>query len=557
MRAVREEKRVSEGASSGETPQSFGETLHDVLVRTIERDGSPGLLTLQFPTGAGKSYAVERTIATLVAKMPDGAPPVLFVTPQKKNIPDADAVVELCRAKGYEPSPHDVMRLHSIPEMLAATVNDELLATIPREHRSRTNVDELVDTVRCLKESKGYGDAVRRIIPKFKRSVKSLLPSDGWEERLNLLENAEEWRWLAKLWPFVFTRRAKALLMTSSKFFLPHDTLIEAPCPIDEAGWIRDSIVFMDEFDSTKMDCLEAIVSKSTKSRADLPGLVRSLWHGADISTLPESMLAGEETERTLGRLGELRRVLEETAEKTHVDYVYKAEEGVVETAGLFMYDGTRRGTSIGTPYSVRTDDARRENVIARKSSDDGSRRLAADVSELRGAVAYAQSVIASLLRERHGYSLEGMDEETVRNEILSTLEAFGVKDQNEQQLMLNGISEVLRGGGDYRGSFREGWTLYEQGFGLIAIEDSEAHRFSTHIYAYAMDETPEKRLRTLIEKSLVIGLSATALVNSPLCNYDLEWLAGQRPALMRSLSDEDSRLLRDAFVRHIEGQDR
>ena len=551
---MNQEKRVSEGVPSGEAPQSFGDTLHGVLVRTIQGDRSPGLLTLQFPTGVGKSYAVEHAIATLIATMPDGAPPVLFVTPQKKNIPDAGDIVELCRAEGYEPAPYDVMRLHSIPEMLAATVNDELLATIPREHRSRTNVEELFDTVRCLKGNKGYGDAVRRILPEFKRSVKSLLPSLGWEERLSLLENDDEWRWLAKLWPFVFTRRAKVLLMTSSKFFLPHDTLIEAPCPIDEAEWLRGAIVFIDEFDSTKKDCLNAIVSKSTKSRADIPGLVRSLWHGVDVSTLPESMLAGEDAERNLGRLGELRQVLEDVAHKTHVDYVYKAEEGAVESAGLFMYDGTRRGTSIGAHYLVRTDDARRENVIEKKSSGKESRPLAVDVSELRGAVSYAQRVIASMLRDRHGYRLEGMDEEAVRNEILSTLETLGVKDRNEQELMLNGVREVLRGGGDYRGSLREGWTLYEQGFGLIAVEESEAHRFSTHIYAYAMDETPEKRLRALIEKSLVIGLSATALVDSPLCNYDLDWLRNQRPALVRGLSDEDSRLLRDAFARHIAG---
>ena len=49
------------------------------------------------------------------------------------------------------------------------------------------------------------------------------------------------------------------------------------------------------------------------------------------------------------------------------------------------------------------------------------------------------------------------MDEEAVKNEILSTLEALGVKDRGGQMLMLDGIREILKGGSHNRGSLREG----------------------------------------------------------------------------------------------------
>lgn len=538
--------------------KTFGDTLHGVLTRTIQKDASPGLLVLQFPTGSGKSYAVERTIATLASKMPESAPPILFVTPQKKNIPDEATIIDLCRAEGLELAPHAVMRLQSVNEMLSETVHEDLLESIPEEHKTKTNIEELIDTVRYLKNSKGCDEAIRRLVSTFKRSVRSLFPVKGWEERLELLEQGGEWKWLADLWPSIFTRRAKILLMTSAKFFNPHDTLIEAACPIDQAEWIRGAIIFMDEFDSTKNDCLRAITSRSTKDRCDLPGLVRTLWRGVNLSTAPQSLFAGNDTERNIDRFRQLKGILDEAAGETHVDYVYKAAEGVLNTAGLFMYDGTRRGTNLGTPYYVKTDTSRRENVIVTGLRvGDESRTLASDVNELRGAITYTQRVIVSILRDRHGYGLDGMDEEAMKNEILSTLEALGVKDRSEQLFMLQGIGEMLKGGKRSRGSLRDGQTMYEQGFGLVAIEDSEAHRFSTHIYAYAMDDTPEKRLRSLIERSFVVGLSATARIDSPLCNYDLDWLSEQRPSLMRTLTSEDSKLLEEAYARHTEGYKR
>ena len=388
---------------------TFGDTLHKVLV-----------LTLQFPTGTGKSYAVERTIATLASRMEEGAPPIIFVTPQKKNIPDAKAIERLCRKEGLEPGPHDVLRLLSEQEMLAETAHEGLLEDIPKAVKDKTNVEDLFDIVRHLKGTKGYGEAIRGILPEFKRSVNALFPCKGWEERLDLIENDPKWRWLADLWPSVFTKRAKVLLMTSTKFFLPHNTLIDVPKPIAGDDWIRGSVIFMDEFDSTKGYCLEAIISNSTRGRCDLAGLVRSLWHGTNVSMLPESLLAGQDGEGNAERMGKLRGVLDDVAHKTSVDYVYKATDGVIETSGLFMYDGTRRGTSFGKDYYVRTDPSRRENVIADKMKrGDGSRRLASDVNELLGAVKYAQGVIASMVRGSSSYKTTGMGE-AVQNEIVS-----------------------------------------------------------------------------------------------------------------------------------------
>lgn len=543
------------GAVDSMSAMLFGDVLHGVLVRAVEGDRSPGLLTLCYPTGTGKSYAVNRAIATLASRMPEGSPPILFVTPQKKIIPHVDEIARLCREEGYDPGPYDVLRLLSASEMLARTAVDGLVERIPREHREQTNVVELIDAVRLLKSSKGYEQTIEPLVQEFKRSVRKLLPSGTWEERIECVESNRDWHWLADLWPTIRTRRAKVLLMTSSKFFLPHDTLLEAPCAIDEAEWVRGTIVFMDEFDSCKQDCLKAIASESTHVRADLASIVGSLRTGVDTSTLPESMLTGSDARRSAERLERLKAKLDETARETNLDYVYKAEEGAISPAGLFMYDGMRQGTSIGASYRVRTDAARRENVIVGKGAPaKGTRALAADVGSLRGAISYAQHVIASIIRDRHGWGLDGMDEEALQNEVLSTLDALGIKGYGERTLMLNGVRRVLMGGRRGHGSLVEGPTVYEQGFGLVVIEDSEDHRFATHLYAYAMDDTPETRLRSLVEGSLVIGLSATAAIDSPICNYDLQWLGERAPGLMRRLDQGDEGLLKAAYERHVAG---
>lgn len=532
---------------------TFGDTLHDILVRTIEDDRSPGLLTLQFPTGSGKSYGVERALATLASRLPDNSPPIIFVTPQKKNIPDAKKIAELCRKAGYEPGPHDIQRLLSAPEMVARTATSDILDRVPTKHKERTNVAELVDTVRLLKGSESYGSAVRQPLREFKRFVRILFPRTGWKERLQLIESDEDWRWVADLWPAVHTRRAKVLLMTSAKFFRPHDTLLEAAHAPYLAEWTRGSVIFMDEFDSIKQDCLKTIIDGSMQAPVDLAGLVRRLRSGLEAGELPETMLH----DRGANSIERLRAMLDDTAESTCLGYVYKAEPGTTDAGGLFMYDGMRHSTNIGTSFHVRTDHARHENVITRRFHvGDDSRPLSRDIGRLRGAVAYAQKVICSLLVDQHGWGVASLDEEALRNEILSILEAIGIKDTDERRFMVEGVKAVIKSERPGRKTLKEGPSVYEQGFGLVALEDSEDHRYSTHLHAFAMDDTPEKMLLGLMRRSFVIGLSATLRIDSPLSNFDLPWLEEQEPTLMRRLRDADEKALRKAYRRHTEGYD-
>ena len=579
-----------------ESVGSFGDELHNVLLRFLsEPDGfSPGLLTLAFPTGSGKSYAVEQTIASLLTRSVTDEqtsdstssvhkvepPLIIFATPQIKNIPEATKIRRMCADRGLILGEHDVMRLYSETEMLAHTARPDLIDSIPQHFRANMHVEQLIYLTNALKGSEQYEEAIREPLLEFKKDIRSCLRAEAQKDdeyqpiTISDIRDNDYWHWLGELWPAVYTKEAKVLLMTTSKLFYNHDTLLDSPIAIDRADWAKGSLVFLDEFDSVKKDSLKAIVNEAADARADLPKLVRSLYHSVSLETLPRYLSSFYDSisleKKIVRRVERLVDILDELNEKIQLDYLYKADQGVIKSLGLFMYDGSRQTTNIGKQFYAYTDRDRKQNVIV--SNYDKNRQprtLAADAGKMRGAITYAELLIAEVVKDITIDSRRTLrptidprlarrpDSTSIikRDDLIrSCLEAFGINDPDGRRLMLNDIKNIVCKGTYGHSTYVSGPSFYEQNFGLLAVEDSDSHAFSTHIYAYTMASSPEVRLRDFMEESLVIGLSATAMIDSPLCNYDLQWLREQRPDLIKCLPKSDVRLLEEAHERHTVG---
>ena len=541
-------------AFDGGLDATFADVLGDVLVRTISEGAGKGLLLLPFPTGTGKSTAVkEMAIPALVRGRAPGSAPIVYLTPQHKNLPSAKEMRGFLEASGVDVGERDVLYLKSVPETLSERATDALLGEMPFAIRKSVEADRFFSLVKLLKSAADQGDLLGREFSDFRRRVKRELPGDGWEERLEHIERDEEWKWLGELWPQVFARRAKVLIMTAKKFFLPFDTLVEPARPLGEYEWMRGSIIFADEFDAVKAELLDVLAGQAADRTVDLPGLVRSLNSGVDVSKLPASMFSGEKGMESRRSVGELRKRLDEVAGKLRIDYAYKAQDGVLNQSGLFSFDGTRGGHSSIKTYHVLTNERTRENMILERKAD-GSRYLWGDVVELRAVLKYAQRVIVSLLRDRHGYALSGLHDVALDNEIHSFLRAFGVEDPAARAMMVRGVREKLNSRARSAKGIADSANIYDQGFGTVTLTDSTEHRFSTDICVHSMDESPEARLVFLMERALVVGISATAGIDSPICNFDLTWLREQVPELMLRLDEGDEARLREAFDRHVQG---
>ena len=551
-----------DGFRDNDGDMSFGDELSEVLTQYLKTEKRHGLTPLAFPTGSGKSYAVHRAMAALAREQPEGAAPIVYVTPQKKNIPAEAAILGLLEKAGCPYGPHDVLRLWSNTEMLQDTVNQVDEKLVPTAQDLRKDFIRLREDVRRLGGVPRYEDVLKESIARFRRRVKRVFRRADWqncegrtlnrEECLARLESDPMWQWLGVLWPAVFLTKARILLVTASKLFSYTDTLVEQAQLLCDMPFFDDAIIFMDEFDDVKQSVLSSITSNAVSERVDLTGLIRTLYTGIQGASLPQSVVRGNEE-----RIRRLQGVLSEKVESLHVDIAYKSSEGTLGSNGLFLYDGSRRGVTFGAKYWVHTDVAKNVNVITKERHGGDDCRLAQHVFELRKGLVYAQGVIRSMVMNLLGNDAWRLTDEELRPHVYSVLEVLGIRSSKDMRFMFEGVRNLMRGRRADKPYLGENASMYEQGFCLVGIEDADTHAFSTHINVYGFDRSPEALLVSLMKRTRIVGLSATALVESPLCNFDLEYLREYYPELMHELPKDCAARLAESYARHMSGCER
>jgi hypothetical protein len=95
---------------------------------------------------------------------------------------------------------------------------------------------------------------------------------------------------------------------------------------------------------------------------------------------------------------------------------------------------------------------------------------------------------------------------------------------------------------------------LYDRGFRLYNVVDSEDHDTCSRLSLYDYGRTPEAFLADLCGRAMVVGSSATASIPSALANYDLLYLESRLGDLFRRLGTDELDRLREAFERTTEG---
>ncbi|ARN70394.1 hypothetical protein BST91_01355 [Nonlabens tegetincola] len=90
--------------------------------------------------------------------------------------------------------------------------------------------------------------------------------------------------------------------------------------------------------------------------------------------------------------------------------------------------------------------------------------------------------------------------------------------------------------------------SVYENGFRYYDFVDDDSHQSKTKTFIYSFQNTPEKFLLKLAEKSKVIGISATALVKTVTGNYDITYFKRQLGSKFIELNNEENKILTDLF---------
>lgn len=249
------------------------------------RKGCNGLYLCEVPTGIGKSYQAAHAMEEYVKEIreeyakamrqcartiTDGRK-LIYLTPLRKNVGEEEEELK----KAYENEELFEKEVLHIKSNVDNIIENLGKVTIPQD-KQPFNYDELKKQVKAYNgESspeikKIWEDKVEEE-RKFRKEIKNTLSVIPARERLERIKNDKQYQWIGQLYPVVFIKEKKIILMTISKFLSKNISLVDKSVTFFDSDISKNAVIFMDEFDSQR-NLLEIILFKILLS------LMMTIW---------------------------------------------------------------------------------------------------------------------------------------------------------------------------------------------------------------------------------------------------------------------------------------
>lgn len=566
-----------------------------------------GLLLIDMPTGTGKTYNVAEYIANNYEKI-EGK--IFFVTQLKKNLPE-DEIRQCFKKSGNESKVDDVLlhvennvdnlcnNFHLAKKELYEYIGDNLLLNKIEREINLINGNNNVNEDNMFLVQQARDDLQNELEKELRNKVTAYLAYDksGKErtiaQKKNLLADDDEYRWITKLYPATQTYKKKIFIMSLDKFLYRYSTIIEPPFNLFESNLLENSIIFMDEFDGTKDVILKKIINDGLANQFGIIELFREIYVGLFnpefTKLLTEESKHNKEINEKKGvkKLKSPTVILEgfkERAEKLYEDYKFNFQFKVHDDSkeGIkFLFQDYKTHTVVdGKQKRLRlvNDDENSVNWIKvenidknpsfsenseyeQDDSNNENKTIYSLINEIQSFLRDFQTGIGFIadnyyhLKKERGAENYNIDKESA---IRTVLAEFGLDGRYQNYLTLNILSHAKRNKFDWRRlADIVDASVYENGFRYYHLVDSDNHDTMSKMNYVALNDSPEKFLCRLINRTKVVGISATATLPTPLGNYDLTYLKSKCKDMIYELSGSDRKRLGEYFDSYIENYDR
>lgn len=549
-------------------------TLKDILSQHCQSPPRPeGLLLLTLPTGFGKThYVLEYLAEHLHNDLPQK---VWFVTNLKKNLP----YEELREKIGEELFDRKVAVLQSYTDQMAGFFKDQDIPdALKPKFASYPGLHKAVKAYRRDGSNTELQDFLKEKLSKketaFRKELKEYLsklfkPRQKMEERLKVLRSDPNLRWVEKMYPSVLYSEKKVFFCTIDKFYLYLDTIIGPNFQLTNPRYIRNNIIFIDEFDATKANVKRAIIENAIRFSQDILGLFARIYYGVTNRQFPLFKLKDAEEKRIQSLEAKFRDIQAEAHSisgkyqlKSHFYHQGKAENNRVFLFHDFEYhiiyekgDSPQEKAFLSRHFDKQdqTNYIRMEEERP-KQDEDNLLFLLNDLRNFIHFFAHFASEAALLYKGVH--DSESPEEIDVENAIRTILDWFDIRDAAAQQYFIHYISrQVLLQ--QANSSMRFDVSPVSQGFRYYDILNKKSHDATSKILFVDTITTPEAWLLNLCQNALVIGISATAGFDSPLSNYSLSHLKHHLKDRFFELDAAEKAILEEEFHRKNQHADR
>lgn len=267
----------------------------------IMRKECNGLYLCEVPTGIGKSYQAAHAMEEYAKAMRQCARTItderklIYLTPLRKNVGEEEEELK----KAYENEELFEKEVLHIKSNVDNIIENLGKVTIPQD-KQPFNYDELKKQVKAYNGEfspeikKIWEDKVEEEERKFRKEIKNTLSVIPARERLERIKNDKQYQWIGQLYPVVFIKEKKIILMTISKFLSKNISLVDKSITFFDSDISKNAVIFMDEFDSTKEFVRNHIIQNSFKSNDDYLDVFRQIASNMDLTNFDRYVTEAE-----------------------------------------------------------------------------------------------------------------------------------------------------------------------------------------------------------------------------------------------------------------------
>ena len=542
-----------------------------------------GLLLLSMPTGSGKTYNVLNFIYSNYKEFAAQSRKILFITNLKKNLPIDELKKSFINGGKADEFEKYVLFIDSNVD----TVINNLLSVegeIPElfkteSYKKLKNYIEICQNRQLPNSVKAdFETEIRKNLePAFRKLIKHTLDKNfkTKKERLSAIKENQDYQWIGKLYPAVFTDERTVLFLSMDKFVARNTTIVESSYYLYER-FIDKSLIFIDEFDTTKEAVLTKFIESGLQERVDLLDLFLNIHNHLMQKEFPEVLLKESEwrKKKSLGKNWlSLQRQIESFREKAKIifdtynlQHTCKSHKEFLTNKRNFLFYDYEFHNVLDRHQSIEmiSDSQNKTNWIKAFGMKTKSKETGVDICsmlrDITGFLTYYQTGIKYLAENYYHLKEEDKsikEEFSLEFAIKTVLNEFRLDSKDVEFL----TSKIMGGENQYGLQTDKGTIqrhgFYDIGFRYHDIVDRDEHDTLSKIFMFDFSRTPESFLAGVCSKAMVVGISATAGLDTNIGNYDLKYLKSRLGDSFIRLKDDELLSLKNAYCEATQGYDK
>ncbi|WP_457745483.1 hypothetical protein [Sulfurimonas sp.] len=482
-----------------------------------------GLFLLPLQTGSGKTHATIEYIKENIEK--GNKTPIIYTVNTKHNL--QDSYNKLIDILSDEDKNKVFMLKRNVESIVDAFINNaqeiqtfKILSTF-KEFKSLQDSIELIKKTPDLRQEKSIQLAIDSNDRAFRNEIYRCYKFNEFKDKEQFLYE------VSLLYPTVNLHKYKAIFMTTHKLYYPMFGL-DGNYTLYTNKHFKNSVLFVDEFDAQKSVLLKMIINNKVKSSYEFLDLFKSIVGTFKTKQFHKKYKIDEDIYLSV------KKLCEDIYDKYFIQYgfQYKFEKDMQNET--ILMDSTLSNIVHGNDHTTKIDTRKNQSThinIITKEGELSFTGLLRDVSRsLRTFIGMARSAVKAEVRFIMQQQLEASEHdrkteyEITQRVVNDIIKEFGytVEDRHYKYLkdvIINGLFDKQKG---FKSSRVE---LYEDGFKVINISQMDRDSKTNNFEFFELNDTPENFMKNLCGHLFVVGISATATIDTLMRNFDLSYL--------------------------------